>query len=330
MQQASLNVEREVAHRFAAGISYLYVHGQNLIRARDVNLPSPQPLSYPVFDETGANLLGYDKVNSFSSWQFARSMTCPWPPCINPLARPLPQLGAINVFESAASSVYNAMTVSLKRRMTNGLYFSLGYTFAHAIDDGQDALLTSGSLVQNTYSPNSRGPSTTDQRHRAVFSWITEPRLFTHEQRFLGKLFNDWRFSGVSTYGSGRPVDARITGDPNQDGNDLNDRLPGYSRNAFLGPDYATTDLRLSRRLHIGSRLKMELLAESFNAFNRDNQRVDISSDSFVNQAGQFVKVATVAGATTFPAYYRRSSNFLRASNAYAPRQIQLGLRLSF
>jgi len=330
VQQASLNVEREVAHRFAAGISYLYVHGQNLIRARDVNLPNPQPLSYPVFDETGTNLLGYDNVDSFSSWQFTRSMTCPWPPCINPLARPLPQLGAINVFESAASSTYNAMTVSLKRRMTNGLYFSLGYTFAHAIDDGQDALLTSGSLVQNTYSPNSRGPSTTDQRHRAVFSWITEPRPFTQERRFLGKLFNNWRFLGVSTYGIGRPVDARMTGDPNQDGNDLNDRLPGYSRNAFLGPDYATTDLRLSRRLHIGSRLKMELRAESFNAFNRDNQRVDISSDSFVNQAGQFVKVTTVAGATSFPGYYRRSSNFLRASNAYAPRQIQLGLRLSF
>jgi hypothetical protein len=143
-------------------------------------------------------------------------------------------------------------------------------------------------------------------------------------------LFNNWRFSGVSTYGSGRPVDARMVGDPNQDGNDLNDRLPGYSRNAFLGPDYATTDLRLARRLHFGSRLKIELLAESFNAFNRDNQRVDISSDSFVNHAGQFVKIGRVAGNSKFPAYYERSSNFLRATSAYAPRQIQLGLRLSF
>ena len=74
----------------------------------------------------------------------------------------------------------------------------------------------------------------------------------------------------------------------------------------------------------------MELLAESFNAFNRDNQRVDITSDSFVNQAGQFVKINTVVGNVRFPAYYQKSSNFLRATNAYAPRQIQLGLRLSF
>lgn len=63
-----------------------------------------------------------------------------------------------------------------------------------------------------------------------------------------------------------------MIGDPNQDGNDLNDRLPGYSRNAFLGPDYATTDLRVARRLKI---VKLELLAESFNVFNRDNRRVD-------------------------------------------------------
>jgi hypothetical protein len=143
-------------------------------------------------------------------------------------------------------------------------------------------------------------------------------------------LFNNWRFSGVSTYGSGRPVDAKMIGDPNQDGNDFNDRLPGYSRNAFLGPDYATTDLRLARRLNISSRLKVEVLTEAFNAFNRDNQRVDISSDSFVNQAGQFVNLTRVAGISQFPAYYQRSTNFLRATSAYAPRQIQLGLRLSF
>jgi hypothetical protein len=330
VQQASLNVERELAHRFAAGVSYLYVHGQNLIRARDVNLPVPQRLSYPVFDEMGTGFLGYYNIDSFSTWQFSSSMTCPWPPCINPLARRIPQLGAINVFETAGSSVYNAMTISVRRRMTNGLYFSLGYTFAHAIDDGQDGLLTAGSLVQNTYSPNSRGNSTTDQRHRLVFSWITAPRPFTREQPFLGKLFNNWRFSGVSTYGSGRPVDARMIGDPNQDGNDLNDRLPGYSRNAFLGPDYATTDFRVARSLKIIKRLKIEFLAESFNVFNRDNQRVDISSDSFVNQAGQFVKITTEVSSSKYPAYYQKSNSFMRATSAYAPRQIQLGLRLSF
>ena len=124
--------------------------------------------------------------------------------------------------------------------------------------------------VQNSYATNSeRAPSVTDQRHRLALSWIGEPQPFGREHALLGRLFNDWKLSGVVTIGSGRPVDARVFGDPNQDGNASNDRLPGYGRNAFLGPDYATTDLRLTRRLYVKTRIKLELVAEAFNALNR-------------------------------------------------------------
>jgi hypothetical protein len=113
VQQASLTIEREIMDRLAIGASYLYVHGEGLIRARDVNLPRPVSFVYPVFDSSGSNLLGYYNVDSFATWQFVRSLTCPFPPCINPLQRPIPQLGAINVFESAASSIYHGLTVSV-------------------------------------------------------------------------------------------------------------------------------------------------------------------------------------------------------------------------
>jgi hypothetical protein len=36
-----------------------------------------------------------------------------------------------------------------------------------------------------------------------------------------------------------------VAGDPNGDGDIYNDRLPGYARNAFMGPDYLSTDLRI-------------------------------------------------------------------------------------
>ena len=273
VHQASLNLERELADRFAAGISYMYVHGQNLIRARDVNLPAPINVTYPVFDPTGTTFLGtYVDVPSFSTWQMTHSMTCPYPPCINPLARPISQLGAINEFDSAASSIYHGATLSMQRRMTNGLYFRLAYTFAHADDDGQDALVAGRPVtVQNPYSASSeRGPSVTDQRHRFVLSAIEQPTV-RPRARCLAKIFNDWKLAGVITVGSGRPIDAKVFGDPNQDGNCSNDRLPGYGRNAFLGPDYATADFRLTRRLYLRPRYKIELVAEAFNALNRDN-----------------------------------------------------------
>jgi hypothetical protein len=87
--------------------------------------------------------------------QSTRTLSCPFPPCIHPLARPTEQLGSINVFESAASSVYHGATLSIRRRMTSGLYFMLSYTFAHAIDDGQDARVAGQpASVQNSYEPN--------------------------------------------------------------------------------------------------------------------------------------------------------------------------------
>jgi hypothetical protein len=65
VQRANLNIEGEVAHRTSAGTSCMCVHGVDLIRARDVNLPSPIKVSYPVYDASGVNFLGaYYDVDS--------------------------------------------------------------------------------------------------------------------------------------------------------------------------------------------------------------------------------------------------------------------------
>jgi hypothetical protein len=132
------------------------------------------------------------------------------------------------------------------------------------------------------------------------------------------------------TFGSGRPTDARVTGDPNRDDNSSNDRLSGYGRNAFLGPDYATMDLRLTRKIQIRERVRLELTAESFNLFNRDNQRYSLSDDGFLNSAGQFVPLDRNAGGRLYHAYYQQPTSSLKASSAYAPRLVQLGLRFVF
>jgi hypothetical protein len=332
VQQASMTLEREVGNRLSVGISYLFVHGQNLVRARDVNLPPPTDVNYPVYDASGLNLLGYYNVDTFSTWQFSRTQTCPFPPCINPLARPIPQLGSIDVFESEASSVYHGATLSIHRQMTDGFYFRFAYTFAHAMDDGQDALVAGRpALVQNSYSTSSeKGNSVTDQRQRLAFSWIAEPKLFGRDQPLLSALFNRWKVSGVVTLGSGRPVDAAVLGDANQDGNSGNDRLPGARRNSFEGPGYATTDLRITRRLVVRDRWKLELIGESFNLLNRDNQRFQITTDGVVTNAAQFVLDTKHIGINYFPASYRIPANFMKANAAYAPRQLQLALRLTY
>ena len=333
VQQANITLEKEVASHTTISISVLTVHGEHLIRALDVNLAQPTALNYPIFDSTGSIFQGgYYTVDSFATWQFTKSLTCPFPPCINPLGRPIAQLGAIDEFQSAASSYYNGATFSINRRVARGSYLRFSYTYAHAIDDGQDALVAGQpATVQNSYDPSAeRGPSVTDQRQRVVAAFSAEPHPFHRGHEFLGHAFNDWKMSTLVNYGSGRPFNATVAGDPNQDGNDLNDRLPGYSRNAFTGPDYATADLRLTRVLRFGERYKLNLIAESFNLFNRDNQRLTITSNGLVSSASTFVQNSVTANIAPYPGYYELPSNFLKPNAAYAPRQVQLAMKFIF
>jgi hypothetical protein len=326
VQQASLGVEKEVSHRIALGVNYLYVHGLHLIRARDVNLPPPVAETYPVFDSNDV-LLGYYSVDSFVGW----NGTCQQAPCLGTLVRPIQQLGAITQFESTGSSLYHGLTISARRRMRNGLFFRLAYTWAHAIDDGQNAVSTALSTMQNSYSPSSeRASSATDQRHRFVFSWAAEPQPFHGDHPRLRTLFGNWKWSGIVTFGSGRPVNARVLNDANGDGNPYNDRLPGAGRNSLTGPNYATTDMRLTRKIRVTERLRFELLAESFNLLNRNNLRVNTNDDSFLTSAAQFVNYSVSAGGKRYPAYFRKFDSLLRPQDAYAPRQVQFGLRLAF
>lgn len=115
-------------------------------------------------------------------------------------------------------------------------------------------------------------------------------RSFSNNHSVLNRLFDSWKYAGVVTVGSGRPVNVMVSGDANQDGNSENDRLPGARRNSFLGPDYASTDLRITRVLIARERFKLEFVAESFNLLNRNNKRVAITDQGLQSDTVQFLE----------------------------------------
>jgi hypothetical protein len=333
--QSNLSLEKEILRRTAIGASYLYVAGKHLIRARDANLPAPIELEYPVFDDNDDFTGEFFPVQSFSTWQFAPSLECPafFAPCINSLQRPISNVGAINVFDTAASSIYHGLTLSAKRRMTDGIYLRFAYTWAHAMDTGPDALLIGGSQVQTTNDPVAeKARSVTDQRHRAVFAFTAEPRPFGREHRVLRRIFNDWKFAGVFSGGSGRPLTGRINRDLNRDGNFNNDRLPHARRNSFTGPNYISGEVRVTRKFHITEQWRLEASLESFNVFNRNNKRIRPSDEGFSTLAAEFIpfRTPTMVNGTFLPGYVTPVSGFLEPDNAYNPRQVQIALRLRF
>jgi hypothetical protein len=251
---------------------------------------------------------------------------------VNDVVRPNRALGAVNVFETAARSTYHGFTLSAQKRWSHSFTARLGYTWAKAIDDTQDSLVAGRpSVVENSFNTISeRALSVTDQRHRFVSSFVSELNPVSTDHVVLGRIFNDWKFSGIFSAGSGRPLSGRITGDANRDGNDVNDRLPGARRNSFTGPDYISGEARLTRRFYLTEQWRLEATAEAFNVFNRNNQRVDTSDDGFNSIAASFVPFDSTVAGKKYPAQFRQSTGFLVPTDSYAPRQVQFSLRLKW
>ncbi|MFN2393932.1 MAG: hypothetical protein ABR566_18475, partial [Pyrinomonadaceae bacterium] len=78
---------------------------------------------------------------------------------------------------------------------------------------------------------------------------------------------------------------------------------------------FGSLDLRVSRAIRFGERVKLDLIAEGFNMFNRFNEASASPLFRDVNAFGQ------------------RSGNgryYSRPTASYDPRQFQFGLKLNF
>jgi hypothetical protein len=212
------------------------------------------------------------------------------------LGRPDPNWGNISRFESSGDSYYDGMIVTYRQRYASWATFRVSYTLSKALDDTGNFFF---STPQNNFDlRDEHALSDNDQRHRFVLSGTLEPR---------GSL-NGFQLSYIFTYASRLPFNVVTGTDRNFDTNN-NDRPLGVGRNAGRGFDFASLDLRLSRKLAVTERLKLDVIAEGFNLLNRAN--LAIPNNTF--------------GSGVTPV-----ASFGQPTAAFDPRQLQFGLRLSF
>ena len=114
--------------------------------------------------------------------------------------------------------------------------------------------------------------------------------------------------SYIFSYASALPFNIQTNTDRNFD-TSFNDRPVGVGRNSGRGFNYASLDLRLSKRLRFTEHFSVEALAESFNTLNRANWQLPNN----------------IIGAGSIPL-----ASFGRPTAAADPRQIQFGLRVMF
>ncbi|HEX8291980.1 MAG TPA: hypothetical protein VF570_09515, partial [Pyrinomonadaceae bacterium] len=221
------------------------------------------------------------------------------------LGRPDPAWGNVGRYESSGDSYYDGMFVSFNLRAAAWGGARVSYTLSKAIDTAGNFFFSSPQDSSNLR--DERGLSDNDQRHRLTLSGTLEaPRAGA--PRLLRRSLAGFQLGYIFTYASATPFNVLTGNDRNGDTN-FNDRPAGLGRNTGRGFGFASLDLRLSRRFRLTERAELETVVEGFNVLNRANYQVPN------NVYG--------TGATPLP-------SFGLPTAAADPRQVQLGLRLTF
>jgi len=269
-QQANLQIERELPGNAVVSVGYLHLQSLHVILSRNVNVP-----------------------------------TVPASAGIPNLGRPDPNWGNIGRFESSGNSYYDGMVVSFNKRASRWANVRVSYTLSKTIDDAGNFFFSS---VQDNFNiRDDRGLSDNDQRHRLVVSGSLEAPQQS-KAKGLQRVLRGFQLGYIFTYGSHLPFNVLLGSDRNLDTNN-NDRPAGVGRNTGRGFDFASLDLRLSRRFHLTERMDLQLLAEGFNVLNRAN--LGVPNNTF--------------GSGTSPL-----PTFGQPTAAFDPRQFQFGMKLSF
>jgi hypothetical protein len=269
-EQANVQFERELPGASVLSVGYLHVRMLHLILSRNVNVP-----------------------------------TVPAAAGVPNLGRPDPNWGNISRFESSGDSYYDGLIVSFNKRASRWASVRASYTLSKSIDTAGNFFFSS---PQNNFNiRDDKGRSDNDQRHRLVISGSFEA---PQDGKMAGpkRVIRGFQLSYIFTYASRLPFNILLGSDRNFDTNN-NDRPAGVGRNTGEGFDFASLDMRLSRRFSLTERFKLDAIVEGFNLFNRAN--FGVPNNTFGS------------GAAPLP-------TFGQPTQAFDARQFQFGLKLSF
>lgn len=271
VQTYSFDIQREIAPGSVLDVGYVGTQGRHLDRARNINQPPP--------------FGGYDFNPLLNTNSIPAALIAPYP-----------GYSSIQQRENTASSSYNALQVSFKRRMSKGLLFETAYTWSKTITDASAFAET----PQNSYNLRAeRGLASFDRPHVLVLNYIYDLPFFRAQHGFAGEAFGGWEISGITQFQSGQPINIGVTGgtfglaarpdvvpgvDPNSGPhtaavwfNTAAFSAPAYGffgnagRNIVRGPGIQTWDLSLFKTFKFGERFSYQLRGDAFNAFNHTN-----------------------------------------------------------
>jgi hypothetical protein len=270
----------------------------------------------------------------------------------NTAIRPNPNFSDIFLETNTGFSGYNALQISLIRRVSKGLHVEGAYTYGHAIDNVQDQGLFASEPQDNNNIKAERGNGSGDIRHNVSFNLLYDlPMGKGHD--FLGTssktvslLASGWEVNALGIIHSG--IADNIGLDTNTYGNgDYTNQRPDFvpgvhqyvqnrgvhqffnpdawslpaagtfgnsPRNGVYGPGFAQIDSSLIKQTPLSEGRSIEFRAEFFNMFNHPN----------------FAQPDSTWTSKTDPSFGKFYSTFGSTIGLGTPRQIEFGLKLHY
>ena len=200
-------------------------------------------------------------------------------------------------------STYNAGTLKVQQRFTNGLQFLFSYTYGKALDYGGSAASGGGAVGNGQTITDIRawhGPSGFDARHRAVISYVYQlpfgpERRWLKDGDVLGAVVGGWQLAGITTLTTGRPFSLSLQTGVNNGAPSWPNRIASgeldkptvdlwfdpaafvapppntygdAGRGILYAPGHVNFDTSLSKRFSLFGRSDAEFRWDAFNLFN--------------------------------------------------------------
>lgn len=288
--QISLGYQQQFGEDFSLSVDGVLLFGENLVRLRDLNAPTAYETSAAAQTESPRSIADADATRPVGVVQGgARQIT---------------------VSETAGKSRYQALIVSLSKRLREDFGFNLSYTLSWNKNNTDD--INFRAMDANTFE-DEYAYAVNDRRHVVALTG-------TYKFPFDGMV------SLNALFQTGQPINRTVAfsnaegvgnfyghGPQFGDGYAGNlDRYPGVERNGERLPSSLQVDLGAAYPINFGA-VSLEIRADVFNLFNT------------VNHSGYFANATQ-----TNRAQLGREGDPITYRSAGPPRQFQFSTRLMF
>jgi len=245
VSQWNLNVQRQIAPDLSVSLGYVGSHGVHmLIRGDDGNMTIPTLTSAgylfpcgPPINPDGSCTAGNNAAGTSAK--------------INQ------SLGIIRYLYWGSDSFYDAMNLSIDKRLSHGFQFQVAYTWSKSIDDNSSTIAgdTFGNSINSLYwfAPKSlRGLSDFNVGQSAAINMLWAVPTPKSWSGFVKSAVGGWQLGGIFKINTGIPTTVIIDGDPAGLGNSgadqfgIPNRIPGCDpvNHNYIGgtnPSYINT-----------------------------------------------------------------------------------------